>query len=169
MEYTTVYEVTNETLDIILAVPVLLAIGGFWIFYRTFQKNKNEGRKSKDYFSLYFGLTFAAIFSIVSIVRISNSINKLRETKQIFLNGNFKTVEGKIENYEPMPYTGHEDERFTINGIEFNYSDFSASYYGFHNSASHGGPIKENGQEVRIGYFTRDDGHNTILKIGLKK
>jgi hypothetical protein len=68
-----------------------------------------------------------------------------------------------------MPYGGHKQESFTLNGIEFNYSDFSSSYYGFHNSASHGAPIKENGQEVRIGYITRDSGNNTILKIELKK
>ena len=89
--------------------------------------------------------------------------------KKIYEGGSYKTVEGQIDNLDPMPYAGHKQESFTINGIGFNYSDFSTSYYGFHKAASHGGPIKENGQEVRIGYITSDEGHNTILKIELRK
>jgi len=57
-----------------------------------------------------------------------------------------------------MPYTGHQDETFTVNGVRFSYSDFGVTC-GFNNSASHGGPIRE-GLQVRIHYVG-----NAILRL----
>lgn len=170
MKYETVYEVTNESLfDMTHFVTIALAVGGFAIFYNAFRKNKNEDKNSKDYFSLILGLVIGIIFTVDSFVSIPESINKFNEVKQVYLNKDYKSVEGKIENFDLMPYSGHKQERFTTAGISFDYSDFSGNYYGFHNSASHGGPLTENGQEVRIGYVTNEWGQNIILKIELKK
>lgn len=169
MDYTTVYEITNENPDLILGVPLILAIGGFLAFYITFRKNKLAQKESKDYFTLFFGLAFGIIFSIVAAIRIPNSLKKLKEHKQVFLDGSFKTIEGKIQDFDPMPYQGHKNEEFKLNGIPFAYSDFQSNYYGFQNTASHGGPIKYDGQEIRLGYFTNLDGENIIVRVEIEK
>ena len=69
-----------------------------------------------------------------------------------------RVVEGPVRDFRPMPYTGHQHERFTVDGARFAYSDFEVTC-GFNNTASHGGPIR-NGLPVRIHH----DG-NLILKL----
>jgi len=96
-----------------------------------------------------------------------SAIKEYYETRDIYNNGEYKTIEGKIENFDPMPYSGHMHESFTLNGVSLDYSDFDESYYGFNNTASHGGPIKRNGQQVRLSYITHED-RNVILKVELK-
>lgn len=64
--------------------------------------------------------------------------------------GQFEVVEGRVENFKPMPWQGHSDETFDVNGVRFAYSDYQVSA-GFNRYSSHGGPIKE-GLPVRIAY-----------------
>jgi hypothetical protein len=64
--------------------------------------------------------------------------------------GKYQTVEGRVSNFVPMPYQGHADESFEVNGVRFSYSDYVITS-GFNQSSSHGGPIKE-GLPVRIAY-----------------
>lgn len=63
----------------------------------------------------------------------------------------YQVVEGKVENFRPMPHEGGSLESFTVNGKEFEYSDF-VMRPGFKNTQSYGGPIHE-GLFVRIGYI----------------
>lgn len=167
MNYNTVYEVLNERLDSFLFFPIAVIALGFGVCYISYKFFASGSLQRTYVIGLFFVIgLFALIFSIATI---PSSLMDYYQAKKIYKEGNYKTIEEKIESFDPMPYAGHKQERFILNGIEFNYSDFSASYYGFHNSSSHGGPIKENGQEIRIGYITSDKGHNTILKIELKK
>ena len=53
----------------------------------------------------------------------------------------YSVVEGIVENFKPMPYEGHENETFTVNGIRFEYSDYAVSP-AFNQTSSHGGPIR---------------------------
>ena len=85
MDYTTVYEITNEMIDLELAVPLILVIGGFWAFYKTIHKNRLIQQKSKNYFTLFLGLGFGSIFSVDSAIGIPKSLKKLSEHTQIFL------------------------------------------------------------------------------------
>ncbi len=167
MDYTTVYEVTNEELEALLFFPLIFIFIGFGMAYLSIKHITSNTliRKYVAGFGAIIGL-FALIFSVSTI---PSSLTDYFFTMSTYKEKNFKTVEGKVENFDPMPYSGHKQENFTVSGVEFDYSDFSSSYYGFNNSAAHGGPIKKNGQEARIGYITTDSGHNRILKIELKK
>lgn len=60
-----------------------------------------------------------------------------------------------------MPYEGHQDECFRVKNEKFCYSDYVVQP-GFHQSASHGGPIRE-GLPVRIAY---SNGQILRLDIG---
>jgi len=61
---------------------------------------------------------------------------------------NAQVVEGRVENFVPMPYPGHAQERFSVCGVPFSYSDYIITG-GFNQTSSHGGPIRA-GSWVRI-------------------
>jgi hypothetical protein len=72
-------------------------------------------------------------------------------------------VEGPIENFVQMPFSGHVKESFSIRGVPFEYSDFILTD-GFNNTSSHGGPIKSDSY-VRICY---DPAGNVILRLEIR-
>ncbi|MCH5262868.1 MAG: hypothetical protein J1F42_08140 [Lachnospiraceae bacterium] len=94
------------------------------------------------------GFVWCAIFSIIVLLSQIDMYNKI---VRVYKQGNYQIVEGYVENYDPMPYGGHKEESFNINGISFSYSDFSVQP-GYHNAKSHGGVITGNGQHLKIGY-----------------
>ena len=160
MEYSVVYEVTQESPDIwwhsILFVLIGLGVSLFNIKF-----NKSQSTKKK--YTIVFGFVFAGFGLLFSLLVIPGQISQYYERNELYESGNFKTVEGTIENFDPMPHSGHAMESFTVGGQYFRYSDFVV-HHGFNNTASHGGPITNNGQKVRLGYITSGD-DNIILKI----
>jgi len=72
-------------------------------------------------------------------------------------------VEGRVQNFVPMPYAGHADESFSVSGVAFRYSDFKVTD-AFNNTASHGGPIDASSY-VRICYDPQD---NAILRLEIR-
>jgi hypothetical protein len=54
----------------------------------------------------------------------------------------YEILEGSVENFDPMPYEGHQDECFTVQSKRFCYSDYEVQA-GFNRSAAHGGPIRQ--------------------------
>jgi hypothetical protein len=71
-------------------------------------------------------------------------------------------VEGYVENFDPMPYEGHGDESFEINGVTFSYSDYSIQP-GYTNSKSHGGVIAGDGQHLKVGYVYYNETYGNII------
>ncbi|WP_448951557.1 hypothetical protein [Labrys neptuniae] len=93
----------------------------------------------------WFCFLFASavtVFAMVSI--IGGNISAMMALRA----GRCNVVEGKVEDFKPMPYGGHTSESFSVAGTRFSYSDFVITS-GFNNTASHGGPIRE-GVPVRI-------------------
>jgi hypothetical protein len=70
--------------------------------------------------------------------------------KDTYVKGDYSIAEGTVANFQPMPYSGHQNETFSVNGVEFSYSDSIVDPC-FNNTASHGGPIRD-GLRVRIAY-----------------
>lgn len=71
-------------------------------------------------------------------------------------------VQGAVENFCPMPASGHAMESFTVNGAKFEYSNYAVTA-GFNQTASHGGPIRE-GLPVRIWRW-----HGEILRLDVAR
>lgn len=165
MDYITVFEVTDKGFDMTELMPVAFIIVGLGISWFNIKYNKSTS--SKKQFTIVFGFIFSAFGLLISLMTIPSSISSQQKTKEIFENKEYKTVEGKIENFNPMPYEGHAVESFTVNGVYFEYSDYIL-WDAFNNTASHGGPITNNGQLVRLSYITVND-ENRILKIELKQ
>jgi len=72
--------------------------------------------------------------------------------------GRVSVIEGRVHDFVPMPFSGHSNEQFTVNGVHFSYSDLEI-HPCFNNTSSHGGPIRD-GIWVRLSYE-----RNCILRI----
>ncbi len=108
-------------------------------------------------------LTFALIWTGIASWLVFGNYFQARNT---YLNGEFMVVEGRVEHFQPMPWAGHAMERFEVDGVLFEYSDYVVTP-GFNNTSSHGGPMRE-GLPVRIAYIlTRP--YRTILKLEVGK
>lgn len=160
MDYKIVFEVTQKGLDIWwqLILPVLV---GLCVSFYNIKFNKSKSPKRK--FTIAFGFVFAGFGLLLSLYTIPRQISQYSEWNQRYETGNFKTVEGTINDFNPMPKGGRSRESFVVDGQYFEYSDYEV-HHGFNNTASHGGPIRYNGQRVRLGYVTIDE-RNIILKI----
>ena len=140
------------------AVGLFLVGGGILTLCRPalFEKQLSNGRTTRPSktFAWLFLLCAMAISVLINTVTWSQyqkAISRLRS-------GDFKTVQGKVENFVPEPWSGHAMESFSVSGKIFSYG-YYVDTPGFHNSTSHGGPIKE-GLYVRISYRG-----NVILKL----
>ena len=81
--------------------------------------------------------------------------------KSAYQHHTYSVAEGRVTDFRPMPYEGHQSECFTVESARFCYSDYEITA-GFNNSASHGGPIHE-GLPVRVSYV--DD---VILRLEIR-
>lgn len=77
--------------------------------------------------------------------------------------GDYSIIEGEVENFIPMPYEGHANEKFDINGVVFEYSN-NLVVTGYNKTKYHGGVITKNGQRLKIGYVKYDK-YNRIVYI----
>ena len=65
--------------------------------------------------------------------------------------GSYDVVEGRVDDFVPMPRDRRPNESFSVNGVKFSYSDFHLSS-GFNNTSSYGGAIAQ-GLYVRVYYI----------------
>ena len=137
-----VYDAANVGLDywIILMVPAGPCFMGLIYYFRRNQR---------------WAATFAVVWSIGWIAlggvgAYNVNFQRLR-CAQWVRSGEYRVVEGVVSDFHPIPATGHDSERFTVDGVRFEYSDNDLSKGGFNNAASLGGPIKT-GLRVKIAY-----------------
>lgn len=173
MEYVKVYEVPIFQMNFI--IPSLIALIGFAMPFIIFKlKNSDEfnDTEKSNIFARIFAVLLVAgyLFGLGAFVYqmfpvfFRTTLNHLDRVK----NKNYEVVEGSVENFTPMPYGGHAKESFYVNGAYFEYSDYEITG-GFNNTASHGGPIKGNGQKVRISYYSKRNRSNIILILETEK
>jgi predicted PurR-regulated permease PerM len=108
---------------------------------------------------VFFWLSFACLWTVVTFAMTFSDFLTLQNAMQ---NNLADFVEGTVTNFSPMPYSGHVDESFEVNGHKFSFSDFAITA-GFNNTKSHGGPIDE-GVHVRIWYIK-----NKIARLEIAK
>jgi hypothetical protein len=110
--------------------------------------------------SRYLFVGFAILWTLMTSISIGGAYlsdcSALRSGKAAY-------VEGPVENFVPMPSTGHAMERFDVKGVAFSYSDYVITP-GFNRTSSHGGPIR-GGLYVRIWYLKNDILKLEVLKI----
>jgi len=148
MDYVTVFDASAFLLKgIVFVVPglVLSLVGAVLVFRPAALEAVGFRRPMKwPIFNWLFFLLAVAWTAIAGTTIISRSL----DASEALHGGKCEVVEGRVENFHPMPSGGHDTERFEVNGTHFSYSDFMVTA-GFNNAASHGGPIRE-GLQVRI-------------------
>jgi hypothetical protein len=112
-------------------------------------------------FQVFF-VGFALLWTVFSLLGTASDYLHARAA---LVNGNAQVVTGTVDNFKPMPVSGHAMERFTVGGASFSYSDYIITA-GFNQTESHGGPIHA-GEQVRIWYLPQSSG-NEILKLAIK-
>lgn len=166
-----VYDFSNRLPDLeSIFIPLVFFVIGFgtYMYHKKYVNSTSSIglRINKRKYGMVFGIISASFSGLISILLISAMFGEYFKTKSVYDNKQYQIIEGIVENFHPMPASGHDYERFTINGIEFKFSDFDESDFGYNNAASRGGVIKE-GLKVRIGYF--DNGNkNVILKLEIR-
>lgn len=93
---------------------------------------------------------FMIIFGMIWVAAFAGNYSIYAGLRDSVMKGGYETVEGRVSNFVPMPYEGHAQEHFDVNGKKFSYSDYDLTK-GFNKTKSHGGPIRE-GLQVRINY-----------------
>jgi hypothetical protein len=154
-DYVTVFQISSGSTGLPFAlmglVPLIIGailIAGKWRFH---------WRRPNWLFAV-----FSCAFGIIWIFFVGEILTKGSDSFTAFRTGQYSIVEGIVTDFHPMPYEGHDDECFTVEAQRFCYSDYVITS-GFHNAASHGGPIRS-GIHVRVGYLGP-----TILRLQIRK
>ena len=158
MEYTLVYDVSTGEFPWGIGIIFVFSLIAGIVFIV-----KNESVITKPRTRIIFGVFWLTGFLLFGGLGVTNVLSHHLKYKKMFESQDYKIVEGLVENFHPMPMSGHDTERFTVGGIKFEYSDFDLSKGGFNNTSSHGGPIRE-GLPVRIAYK-----NGRILKLEIGK
>jgi hypothetical protein len=174
--YITVYQISTDPslspfATPIKAGPLVLAIIGFafaFFVYVYWKKKTHQSRERFSWFVLISCCIFACFLCICACLLIffhnldRRSQDANTKALQALSKGDYQTVEGRISNFDPMPYEGHKNECFSVQDKRFCHSDYFIAP-GFRNTTSHGGPIRP-GLKVQIAYISAAR-HNTILRL----
>ena len=118
-----------------------VVIGAFLVRYR--RKLKFRGASV----FAYTYLVFSVLWTITVSIGTAHDYSTLRDALS---QGRAQLVEGRVEEFKPMPFNGHAKEHFSVCGVPFSYSDYEITG-AFNRTSSHGGPIRA-GRWVRIAY-----------------
>jgi hypothetical protein len=156
IQYTTVYQITRLVPDLPFAcIGLLPLVAGVLIIW-----GKRRFKWTKPHWLL---AAFFCVFGLIWVGGVgSNILSADWEAFTSYQRGDYRTVEGIVSDFHPMPYEGHQDECFSVEDQRFCYSDYEIAP-GFHNAASHGGPIRS-GLPVRIAYR-----EGQILRLDIAK
>lgn len=159
MEYTTVYEIATTYFPMYYIIPFVLLLLFVFLFY------KLKKLKIKNVLCVILPLVIV-LMSFLCIACVYDYIDTQKNIIKPYFVGEYKTVSGVVEDFEPLPPNGNGSESFEVNGIKFDYSKSSIAYVGYNIESSAGGYINKNGQNVRIRYVYDDVyDRNLILKL----
>jgi hypothetical protein len=164
------YEYSFDPENMLLCL-IPLAVGVVFLANSIVQVRSKKKNRGWDGFveSLFkvLGFIVGPIGIIMFAMSVAGLVFEYKNYKEILKSDDVFVIEGYVENYHPMPYEGHDTEHFEIDGVYFEYSDYTVMN-GYNISASHGGVVTHNGQYLKIKYVTEEhDGedNNIILYI----
>ena len=137
MEYVTVFDASQKWLDWWFpAIGAVFVAAGLWALVG----ERGPRAWFAGLFTL-FGLGIGTVSIFMQLQLRAALISALRD-------GRATVVEGRVYDFDPMPFSGHKRECFKVQGTCFCYSDFAVTP-AFNQTRSHGGPIYE-GLQVRV-------------------
>lgn len=167
---TVLYEYQLNFIDYLWNFIPLIVGAGFLYNSITIIKSKVKKKGWEGFITSFFkvaGFIVAPMGIAMFLLSTVGMCIEHNNYKEKLANNDVYVVEGYVEHFHPMPYNGHDVEHFEINGVYFEYSDYTIAN-GYHKSASHGGVIAENGQHLKIKYVVEETDYakeNIILYI----
>jgi hypothetical protein len=175
MDYQIVFTATDLDFGIAHIGPVFLFVGSIlfmFVIFRMKIKDKNSKR-----FAQIFSIVFVLAAIGIMFSQTPDRLNELHRFERIFEEGAYKTVEGEISNFEEYREEGkgYWINTFKVRDVDFflqsndrynAQSTHKGIYYEY--PAKFNGPIKQNGQEVRISYIHENE-MNKIIKVEVKR
>lgn len=156
------YELHINYMDgLFLLIPLILSIG-FFLIGRQRKNNTAYQPWKRRLGGLVFQIT-ALVMLVVFLFVMGSSILMYAVCRRLWERGEVSEVTGYVENYHPMPVTGHDMESFEIDGVSFSYSNFVLQT-GYHCAASWGGVVTHDGQHLKIQYIDAE-GEKIIVYI----
>lgn len=154
METGTLFDIGTKPFEWSALIPtlglVLFGLSGVWM------EKKKIGKvviKKVGYVLILLGIAASVYVLLAWEIKKHDGFRALQT-------GTCVVVEGPVQNFHPMPISGHPYESFSVGKESFSYSDNVVTPC-FNNTFSHGGPIRE-GLRLRVSY--RDE---CILRIEL--
>lgn len=149
---------------LLIPLAIMAFIPVFYMIIMPQVRRKCGEKQLKDAVMLVRAfLLLAFVFVLMlSAVTFAFRAYMYSETVGAYRSGEYMTVEGYVENFDPMPHSGHKNETFEINGVKFSYSDYNIRP-GYNNARSHGGVIRGDGQHLKIGYVYINESYGNII------
>ena len=145
------YELHINYVDgLFLLIPLVLSV----VFFLTGRQMKNNTAYQpwkRRLGGLVFQIT-ALVMLVVFLFTMGSSVLMYAACRRLWKRGEVSEVTGYVENYHPMPASGHDMESFEIDGVSFSYSNFVLQT-GYHCAASWGGVVTHDGQHLKIQYI----------------
>lgn len=155
-DYQVVFDVGREgyrAWSLVWGLVLFTAVGTGWILWRRSYPGPGGKwtQRVTPYAFLLVTVSATVIANVTAYLEYRGLVEGLRT-------GNYRLVVGRVEQFDPMPWEGHKNESFVIDGHRYSYSDYDGSA-GFNRTSSHGGPIRQ-GLSVRIA-----DIHGVIARL----
>ena len=108
------YEATFEWHSMYYGAGIVFVIALIFFLYH---RKKRVDLDTKMQVIWFFSGLIAVGALIAQIIMGVSAVKDYQQVVVAYEEGNYKTVVGEVENFCPMPYAGHEEESFEINGI----------------------------------------------------
>lgn len=139
-----------------LFVPLFMSVFAFIVPCR---KEYRGQKLTVSHGARIFCYIIAVFLFICFAVTLLFHVDMYNKTVGAYKDGEYQTVEGYVENFEPMSDDGRGNESFEINGVRFSYSD-NDIIQGYNDA---NGVITGNGQHLKIGYVYFNEEYGNII------
>ncbi len=149
MENQILYEASFRFQWVWLVMAAFLAVWP-WLLVWLYRNCRKSG-KTVAKFEFALGIFGALVLITILALVVPDQLSMYDATVGAYRRGDYRVVEGIVEDFRPMPKEGHARESFRIGDVTFEYSDYEVRF-GYTRSRARGGVITGDGQRLRIGY-----------------
>src|SRR5205814_8525495 len=127
-EYQVVYDVTQESwpwqgpamglAGVALGMVLWLSRDRWpWMWHGRFRTSAGLRRAS-------IAICLGGSILWTAMVR-TDTLGPYLRARRALRDGTASVVKGPVQNFHPMPYSGHDTERFTVGNVHFAYTDYA--------------------------------------------
>ena len=155
-----VYDYTTNHSDILILM-IIPIVGIAFLSYSIYLIKK----KKKGFTNNFFKAAGFIVFIFTAVITLNTLLGYFSFPAYLHKPEDCFNVEGYVENFHAAPFSGHDSDRFEINGVYFEYGG-EIGTQGYNKTAAHGGIIRKNGQHLKIYYIENpQEDKNIILYI----